>query len=116
MCCVTHNQPIIAPLTSLVGGDGHRHRLLRPWALRGDAVHCPHLEGVVGVRLQLVDGHPGPLQAQLLRAEVNAVAAGLAAAAVGPAALAHNVVRQVLAAPRAPRRAPFQVYGGLVHI
>lgn len=103
-------------LTSLVGGDGHRHSLLRPGALRRHPVHRPHLEGVVGVGLQLVDGHPGPLQAQLLGAEVDAVAAGLAAAAVGPAALAHHVVRQVLASARAPRRAPLQVHRGLVHV
>lgn len=65
--------------------------------------------------LQLVDGHPGSLQAQLLGAEVDAVPAGLTAPAVGPAALTHHVVRQVLASARAPGRAPLQVYRGLVH-
>lgn len=68
------------------------------------------------MRLQLVDGHPGPLQAQLLGAEMDPVAAGLAAPAVRPAALAHHVVGQVLAPTCAPGRAPFQVDGGLVHI
>lgn len=103
-------------LTGLVSGDGHRHGLLRPGALGRHAVHRPHLEGVVGVRLQLVDGHPGALQAQLLGAEVDAVAAGLAAPAVRPAALAHHVVGQVLASARAARRAPLQVHRGLVHV
>lgn len=84
-------------LTGLVGGDGHRHGLFRPGALRRDSIHRPHLEGVVGVRLQLIDGHPGALQAQLLGAEVDAVATGLTAAAVGPATLAHHIVCQVLA-------------------
>lgn len=66
--------------------------------------------------LQLVDGHPGALQAQLLGAEVDAVAAGLTALTVGPAALAHHIVRQVLASSCAPGRAPLQVYRGLVDI
>lgn len=109
--------PIVCDcLTSLVGGDGHRHGLFGPGALGRDSVHRPHLEGVVGVGLQLVDGHPVPLQAQLLRAEVDAVAAGLTAPAVGPAALAHHVVRQVLAPARAAGRAPLQVHRGLVHV
>lgn len=68
------------------------------------------------MRLELVDGHPRPLQAQLLGAEVDAVATGLAAPAVGPAALAHHVVGQVLAPTAAPGRTPFKVHGGLVHI
>lgn len=105
-----------APLTSLVGGDSHGHSLLWPWALRWNTVHCPHLKGVVGVSLQLVDGHPGSLQAQLLGAEVNAIPAGLAAAAVRPTAFAHNIVRQILTPPWAPWGAPLQVYGGLIYV
>lgn len=66
--------------------------------------------------LQLVDGHPGSFQAQLLRAEVDAVAAGLTSSAVRSTAFAHHVVGQVLATSRAPGCAPLQVYGGLVHI
>lgn len=93
----SHPPPTISLLTRLVGGDRHRRRLLWPRALRRDAVHRPHLERVVGVGLQLVDGHPGSLEAQLLGAEVDAVSAGLAAPAVGAAALTHHVVRQVLA-------------------
>lgn len=68
------------------------------------------------MRLQLVDGHPGSLQAQLLRAEVDVVAARLAASAVGAAALTHHVVRQVQASAGAPGRAPLQVDRGLVHV
>lgn len=109
-------QTTIGHLTSLVGGDGHGHSLFRPRALRRYSVHRPDLKGVVGVGLQLVDGHPGSLQAQLLGAEVNAVAAGLTAPAVGPAALTHHVVCQVLASSWAEGRAPLQVYRGLVHI
>lgn len=84
-------------LTSLVGGDGHRHSLFWPGALRRDSVHRPHLKGVVGVGLQLIDGHPGSLQAQLLGAEVDAVTTGLTTPAIGPAALTHHIVCQVLA-------------------
>lgn len=68
------------------------------------------------MRLQLVDGHSGSLQAQLLRAEVDVVAARLAAPAVGAAALAHHVVRQVQAPAGAPGRTPLQIDGGLVHV
>lgn len=66
--------------------------------------------------LQLVDGHPGSFQAQLLGAEVDAVTAGLTAPTVRPAALADHVVRQILAPSRAPGRAPLQVHGGLVDV
>lgn len=68
------------------------------------------------MRLQLVDGHLGSLQAQLLGAEVDIVTARLTAPAVGPAPLAHDVVCQVLASSGAPGRAPLQVYRGFVHI
>lgn len=100
----------------MVGGDGHRHGLLGPGALGRHAVHRPDLEGVVGVGLQVVDGHAGSLQAQLLGAEVDAVPAGLAAPALGPAALAHHVVGEVLASSRAQGGAPLQVDRGLVHV
>lgn len=103
-------------LTGLVGGDSHRHGLFGPRALRRDSVHRPHLKGVVGVGLQLIDGHPRSLQAQLLGAEVDAVTAGLTAPAVRSAALTHHVVCQVLTSSGAPGWAPLQVYRGLVHI
>lgn len=103
-------------LTSLVGGDSHRHSLFRSRALRWDSVHCPHFEGVVGVGLQLIDGHPGSLQAQLLGAEVDAVTTGLTAPTVRAAALTDHVICQVLASSWAPGWAPLQVYRCLIHI
>ncbi len=107
---------VIGCLTGLVGGDGHGHSLLRPGALRRHSIHRPHLEGIVGVGLQLIDGHPGSLQAQLLGAEVDAVTTGLTAPAVGPAAFTHDIVCQVLASSGAPGWTPLQVHGGLIHI
>ena len=94
----------------MVGGDGDGHGLLGARTLRRDPVDGPHLEGVVGVGLQLVDGHLVALQAQLLGAEVDAVPARLTAAAIGSAALTHHVVRQVLAAPCGAGGAPLQVH------
>lgn len=84
-------------LTSLIGSDGNRHSLFWPRALGRDAIHCPHLKGVVGVGLQFIDGHPGSLQAQLLGAEVDAVTTWLTAPAVRATALTHHIVCQVLA-------------------
>lgn len=49
--------------------------------------------------LEFIDGDPGPFEAELLGAEVDAVATGLAAPTVSATALAHHIVCQVLAPP-----------------
>lgn len=66
--------------------------------------------------LKVIYGHPGCAQAQLLRGEMDAVAAGLTALTVHAAALAYDVISQVLSATAGRRSRPLQIHRSLVHI
>lgn len=83
-------------LTGLVGGDGDRGSLIRPGALWRHTVDRPHLEGVVRVRLQLVDGDTCGPQAELLRRELDANAARFTPLSVRAASFTHDVVSKIL--------------------
>lgn len=102
-------------LTSLVGGDVHGRKLRGEGALVGDAVHRLDLEGVLRVGQQVADVDARLRQAQLARGELHVVPAARARPAAGAAALADDVVHQVLPAPRVPRRGPLQHQRGFVH-
>lgn len=95
--CILKNMCLYIPaLTSLVGCDGDRGGLIGSGVLRRHAVDRPHLEGVVGVRLQLVDGDTRVPQAELLRRVMYADAARLAPLSVRSAPFTHHVVRKIL--------------------
>jgi len=102
-------------LTSLVGGDVHRCEVRGEGALVGDAVHRLDLEGVLGVGQQIADVDAGLRQAQLAWGELHVVPTTRARPTAGAAALADDVVHQVLPAPRVPRRGPLQHQRGLVY-
>lgn len=100
----------------MVGGYSHRDRLFRSRTLLGDPIDGPDLEGVVGMSLQVIYGHACGAQTQLLGGKMDAVAAGLTALAVRVAALAYDVIRQVLSAAAGRRSRPLQIHRSLVHV
>ena len=103
-------------LTGLVGGDVDGVELRRVRAPGGHAVDRLDLEAVLGVGLQVPDGHAALGQAQVARGDVHVVVAARAHAALGRALLADDVVEDVLAAARVARLAPLQHQGGLVDV
>lgn len=102
-------------LTSLVGGDVDRRELRGEGALVGDAVHSLDLKGVLGVGQEVADVDARLRQAQLARRELHVVPAAGAGPPARAAALADDVINQILPAPRVPGRAPLQHQGSLVH-
>lgn len=111
-----HHRKPWKTLTCLVGGYSHRDRLFRSRTLLGDPIDGPDLEGVVGMSLQVIYGHAGGAQTQLLGGKMDAVATGLTALAVRVAALAYDVIRQVLSAAAGRRSRPLQIHRSLVHV
>lgn len=102
-------------LTSLVGGDVHRCKLRGEGALVGDTIHCLDLEGVLGMGQQVTDVDAGLRQAQLAWGELHIVPTACACPTARAAALADDVVDQVLPAPRVSWRGPLQHQRCLVH-
>lgn len=86
-------------LTCLVGGDVHGGELRREGALVGDAIDGLDLEGVLGVSQQVADVNARLSQAQLAGRVLHVVPTAGAGAPARAAALADDVVDQVLAAP-----------------
>lgn len=66
-------------LTSLVGGDGDRCVLPHPGRHRRHAVLGFNLEGVVGVRQQVADGHGGVVETRGSRQKADVTPAGFTA-------------------------------------
>lgn len=86
-------------LTSLVGGDVDRRELGREGALVSDAVHRLYLKSILGVGQQVADVDALLGQAKLAWCELDVVPAPGACPPARTAALANDVVDQVLAAP-----------------
>lgn len=103
-------------LTALVRADGDDGHLPRKGAHVGDAVEGLDLEGVVGVRREVHDGDGAVGQAQRSRQEAKVLLAELAAAGLGAATLAQDVVGEVAAAAGVDGRRPLQHQAGVVQV
>lgn len=106
----------LVSLTRLIGGDGNRSGLIRPWALWRHAVDRPHLKSVVCVCLQLIDRHSCGPQAKLLGGVMDGDSTRLAPLSIRAAPFTHDVVREILSSPWKGRCRPFQVHRCLIDI
>lgn len=89
--------------------DGDVDQRPRRHAQRGDAVHGLHVEGVAGVHREVQYRHRGAGQAERPGDEAQVRLAGLALGHAAPvAALAEDVVGDVLPAPRVVGRHPLE--------
>lgn len=100
-------------LTSVMRVDGDVHQRSRCHAQRGDSVHGLDVERVAGVHRKVQHRHRGAGQAERSWDEAQVRLAGLALghaadAGAGVAALAKDVVGDVLPASRVVRRHPLE--------
>lgn len=102
-------------LTRLVGGDVDRSVAGRAGTLLGDPVDRLDLKGVPGVSQQVADMDVGVRQSQLTGDKLHVVPAAGAPTTPATAALADDVVDQVVPASTLLRGAPFQPQRRLVH-
>lgn len=102
-------------LTRLVGGDVDRSEAGRAGTLLRDSVDRLDLEGVPGVSQQVADVDAGVRQSQLTGDKLHVVPTAGAPAAPATAALADDVVDQVVPASALLRGAPLQPQRRLVH-